>query len=437
MTIPYLIWQYSGFPEDQIRYLLCIFTIYPLSLMYRKYIYTWDTTYKHVLSVVISSLFCVYAFGRYSVIHSLGMSLAVWVVLKFVTNPIHKPQFLVFGFCMGYLSLLQIHRMYYHWMEWSIDVSGTQMLLTIKMTSFAFNYVKRQTRFPSLLEWLGYTYFYPSFLVGPTISFEQYSVLISDNTPKKTGFESMKVFLTALMFLLPVYLQMRFPMSYLSTDEFANSVWWSRWLYLYFCMLFIRFRYYAAWTFGKAFFIAFGAGEYGNNINILNVEIAQNVHEITNNWNLCTNDWLKSHVYENAMSHGFSKQTSTYITNTVSALWHGFYPGYMLTFVSGGVMTDLGRKIRKTIRPFFQINRFVKLFYDIVCTIMMWICIAYFTVPFQVYSFVDSIVIWYNCGFLGHVLMFGGYLLVFLVQKYQFKKEITPITPTRKQLKIQ
>jgi lysophospholipid acyltransferase len=161
--------------------------------------------------------------------------------------------------------------------------------------------------------------------------------------------------------------------------------------------------------------------EVGLNVNILSIETAQNIYEITNNWNICTNEWLKDHIYKRALTIGYSKQTATYVTNVVSATWHGFYPGYIITFVTGGMLTELGRRIREQIRPHFletnyqtmtnpmlfglPISRVPKIFYDCVCYITTMVLMAYTTVPFQVFGLYETFAIWKNLYFIGHILM--------------------------------
>jgi lysophospholipid acyltransferase len=159
--------------------------------------------------------------------------------------------------------------------------------------------------------------------------------------------------------------------------------------------------------------------EIGLNVNILEIETAQNIYQITNNWNICTNEWLKDHIYKRSIILGFKKQHSTYITNIVSALWHGFYPGYIITFVTGGMLTELGRLIRSQIRPYFLLKNetnfdIVKQIYDIICLFMVTILMAYTTVPFQVFGFWETYAIWYNLYFVGHILMGIAVVLLFI-----------------------
>ena len=50
-----------------------------------------------------------------------------------------KAHVLVFVFMMGYMSLCHVYRIWVDYMGWSLDFTGPQMLLTIKLTSLAYN----------------------------------------------------------------------------------------------------------------------------------------------------------------------------------------------------------------------------------------------------------------------------------------------------------
>lgn len=45
-------------------------------------------------------------------------------------------------------------------------------------------------------------------------------------------------------------------------------------------------------------------------------------------------------VYERA-----PKRFATVLTFALSAIWHGFYPGYYLTFATGALVTMAARKV--------------------------------------------------------------------------------------------
>lgn len=61
--------------------------------------------------------------------------------------------------------------------------------------------------------------------------------------------------------------------------------------------------------------------------------------ESIEHWNKGTNRWLRSIVYERMKCYRLV------LTYTLSAVWHGFYPGYYLTFANGAFFTIVARTV--------------------------------------------------------------------------------------------
>jgi lysophospholipid acyltransferase len=70
------------------------------------------------------------------------------------------------------------------------------------------------------------------------------------------------------------------------------------------------------------------------NVSPWGVESAQNTRAYLGNWNINTNNWLRNYMYlrvtPRGKKPGFRASMATFVT---SAFWHGFYPGYYLSFV--------------------------------------------------------------------------------------------------------
>lgn len=74
---------------------------------------------------------------------------------------------------------------------------------------------------------------------------------------------------------------------------------------------------------------------------LIDFQTSLNLRDSIESWNKGTNLWLRSIMYERA---GRNKVLYTY---ALSALWHGFYPGYYLTFASGAFFTMAARSVSK------------------------------------------------------------------------------------------
>lgn len=62
------------------------------------------------------------------------------------------------------------------------------------------------------------------------------------------------------------------------------------------------------------------------NTNVLSCEFAQSLKQLTENWNIGANHWLRHYVYLRSAHLGSAK--STMVTYAISAMWHGFHPGF-------------------------------------------------------------------------------------------------------------
>jgi lysophospholipid acyltransferase len=117
-----------------------------------------------------------------------------------------------------------------------------------------------------------------------------------------------------------------------------------------------RLKYYGIWKMAEGACILSGIAFNGYNANgtlrwdrVTNVspvalETAQNNKEYLEAWNQNTNKWLKNYVYlrvtPRGKKPGFRSAMATFIT---SAVWHGFYPGYYLLFMSAGFVQTCGK----------------------------------------------------------------------------------------------
>lgn len=67
--------------------------------------------------------------------------------------------------------------------------------------------------------------------------------------------------------------------------------------------------------------------------------MATNLKGAIDVWNVGTNRWLRIVVYDRV------KKYPMILTYALSAVWHGFYPGYYLTFANGALFTLAARTV--------------------------------------------------------------------------------------------
>jgi len=78
-------------------------------------------------------------------------------------------------------------------------------------------------------------------------------------------------------------------------------------------------------------------------------------------WNISTLAWLRRTVYERAYKF------NTLAVFTVSAFWHGFYPGYYLAFFTGALFIEANRSVSTLWTEFLQKSQYNAFFYFHLC----------------------------------------------------------------------
>ncbi|CAK4144072.1 unnamed protein product [Aphanomyces euteiches] len=197
-------------------------------------------------------------------------------------------------------------------------------------------------------------------------------------------------------------------------------------------MLF-RCRFYLVWQLGET---AGTLAGYGFNIvsndwtglrnnNLLLVEFPTNFRVAINNWNMRVSAWLNAYVYQRlGLYNGKPTTLSTLYTFVVSALWHGFLPGYYQFFIMGTLYIEVGKHIRRRIRPFFHYVEVrhahpyaiffecgdrtkahsLAIFYDLGGMFVTWTMMQYIGVSFVLQNMTRCYTIWSGFYFLPHLV---------------------------------
>uniref|UniRef100_A0A1B0DAP9 Uncharacterized protein n=1 Tax=Phlebotomus papatasi TaxID=29031 RepID=A0A1B0DAP9_PHLPP len=205
--------------------------------------------------------------------------------------------------------------------------------------------------------------------------------------------------------LICAYIFMKFvtmyPIETIKEDEFINntSMVYKFW-FVMMATTVCRFKYYHAWLFADAICNNSGLGFNGyevdgtakwdmiSNINVIGFEFGTNFRDCINSWNMGTNRWLRMIVYERV-----PKKYGTVLTFALSALWHGFYPGYYVTFASGALFVMAARSGRRMFHHRFQKSAFVRRFYDILTCFVTRFYMGYATFPFVILGFKEALMV--------------------------------------------
>jgi lysophospholipid acyltransferase 1/2 len=222
------------------------------------------------------------------------------------------------------------------------------------------------------------------------------------------------------------------PTELLVDDNFLNtSSFWYIVLYMVASTTAARFKYFLAWKLGETVCNTSGLGFNGynengtenwdlmSNISVLKFETSLNFKGVIDYWNRTTQSWLRRCAYERT-----NNKYRTLVTYVMSAVWHGFWPGYYLTFLTGALVTTAARNARRGIRPFFQKNRFMALCYDLITCLMTRVYLAYTVAPFVLLSLENGLKLYSRLYFFGHIqCLFAIFVLPALTSARQSSVE--------------
>lgn len=237
-----------GTPTDQISLIVGLLLAYPLSSCLR-YIPEKHTSLRHLYNIVSTIFLFVYVCQQ--PVHALAhlvLGAAISYILLIRVGGRHGAM-LSLTVAMAHLAMTHIQRMYTGWGLAVCDHSGPQMVMTIKLTSLAWNVydgsrkdaaltnpfqkTHKVSSTPSPLAFAGFLCFVGGFLVGPAFQFSDYLAYIDGSLFRiKEGKSHLpnpwptasQYLLRGLGFLLAhVLLNPIFPESYMATLPYATK----------------------------------------------------------------------------------------------------------------------------------------------------------------------------------------------------------------------
>lgn len=203
------------------------------------------------------------------------------------------------------------------------------------------------------------------------------------------------------------------------SPDFKALPWVLRFSYVQLAAFAARFKYYAVWKMAEGACVLAGFGYNGqdsksgkarwdasSNIDIWAYETGESVKTLADSWNKGTNLWLKHSVYFRVVKPGTKPGAiETFATFAVSALWHGFYPGYYLMFISAAMALTAGKLLRAHLRPRFASATTGKtpLWYNAMGMLITQASINYLSMSFLILSFTESLELWKDLYFVVHI----------------------------------
>ncbi|XP_058832711.1 lysophospholipid acyltransferase 6 isoform X2 [Topomyia yanbarensis] len=464
-----------GLSVDLVNFLITQFLALILASVFRSYLHPSKVTAstRHAIGLVIGLFFGYFCFGQQA-IHIAGLPAVCYVVIR-TQNP-QIVQRTVMVVALAYLSCIHLHRQYYDYGSYSLDITGPLMIITQKVTSLAFSIHDGFTReisdltdsqqqhairkLPSALEFFSYTLHFQGLMAGPLVFYKDYIDFIEGyHILKKTAVSNgkydidkkivhepspvkavvKKVVASLVCALIFIKFATIYPIKAMKDDGFMESTgfFYSFW-YMMMATTAVRFKYYFAWLMSDAICNNSGLGFNGyekdgvtprwdmvSNIDVWAFEFGTNFRNCINSWNAGTNRWLRMVVFERV-----PKRYGTVLTFSLSALWHGFYPGYYITFATGAFIVMSARVARKLFRDRFQDTAFKRILYDVLTCLVTRVFMGYTTFPFVLLEFKASLRMYLNVFMCLHlVALITVFILTKLVPRGE-RKRLSPATTT-------
>jgi len=464
-----------GQDGDTVLYILLMLVAYPLAAVVKALP---SKELKHASFGLGGIAMMQLMFGS-QWIHSFFTAMVTYAMAAFLPRKIMP--LTVFIFVMGYMCLAHMYRQYTDWMGWSLDFTGPQMILCIKLSSFAYNLYDseigtpkaerkvlkleeqnqggakdrqlkalRRTvasqkkyaihRLPSVMEYLGYIFCFTTIMAGPAFEYADYVAAVDGSAfahhtkkdggggakarPASAGAALARLGLGLGCMALHVALSGLFPLpGVIAEPEFLARPMASKAAYVWMSLFAIRFKYYFAWKVAEGSGIMAGFGFEGytdagavkgwggtSNMDILGFELSGCVSENSRAWNQRTQGWLERYVYNRT-------NRSLFAVYFVSSIWHGFYPGYYMFFLSVPLATAAARITKEKLRPYFAGSAGTLALYNLAAKVLTSLSLNYLVTSFQLLAWGTSFAFWKSFGFCGHIALALVYVFCTILPK--------------------
>ncbi|KAL7714410.1 Vacuolar protein sorting 26 [Entamoeba marina] len=454
-------------PTDQLKYFASLLISIPICIGYR-YLPNY-VNLKHFIYGVTGFILTYLVFGL-EVFSTFFTAIPSYIVMKYTKT--QRASNICFLYIFGYLLYRHFYLYFDQYLEWSLDFTTTHMILTLKLTAFCFSvsngkkkhltpYLEdhKITKYPSILEFFGFVFFFPGLFSGPALEYNDYISFINMSRFKDNNYQivdipklrfCMNFFGGVAFYMCQIalgFINLPHPQYYI--EEHPEScglmfklmtIWWT--------LTSFRIKYYGTWKLTESLSDLSGCGFSGfvdgkptfklyENIHIIDFETSRSMKINFDVWNMYVQKWLKNYVYTTVNLTSLAPW-KTYVTLFVSAFWHGVYPGYYLTFFGLIIHKNASDQIYKKIDP-YMIERFGKdsiifQIYDIILRIYNHWSLNYAVYPFIRFEFLPSLIVFKRTYFLGHIIPFIIYQLILHCVKYP-SKSTDPSNPKQSTLK--
>ena len=424
-----------GIERDSLIAVTVLLSALPVAVLFR--VLSGHPVARMWLSLTTGFSAAVAIWGTWDICISLAISLACYAMVYAQRYGLWPSAPLVFALAL--LCWYHYMTLFERYMQWKADVTTLMMLSVVRYSTFSYDFYdgrKGQSTptaitgpLPGLLLFLSFVYSIFTVCAGPPLLFKHYAEAVASHQVKASGRATVRALLSLITAAIGMACMPRLEIlnvSYLFTESFAASSLAWKLIGLYLCILCVRLKYYGAWAVAEVACLIAGLGWDGRatNADLYSVESSTSIQMCVGRWNRLVALWLKNCVYKRA--HFMNKLASMALTRFVSAFWHGFYPGYYLTFLFLMLGDKTDSVCHERLGPWFApgapLHRFS--FITPVCGwLNTFFSLSYYGMPFFVYSLERGIYVWRELYFCGHIFHLSVIMIVsLLVPKYRAHK---------------
>ncbi|XP_021116235.1 lysophospholipid acyltransferase 1 isoform X5 [Heterocephalus glaber] len=335
-------------PLDQVNFVACqLFALFA-AFWFRIYLHPGKTSseVRHAIATILGIYFVIFCFGWYSIHLFVLVLLCYGIMVTTSVSNIHRYTFFV---AMGYLTICHISRIYiFHYGILTTDFSGPLMIVTQKITALAFQ----------VHDGLGRR--------AEDLSAEQHRLAVKVKP-------SLLEYLSYLLNFMSVIAG--------PCNNFKDYVAFIEGRHTHMKLLGVNWKQ-------KGF----------HSLLEPSPNTATSLKIYLENWNIQTAAWLKCVCYERTPWY------PTVLTFVLSALWHGVYPGYYFTFLTGVLVTLAARAVRNNYRQHFHSSKALKVVYDVVTWATTQLAVSYIAAPFVMLAVEPTISLYKSMYFYLHII---------------------------------
>ncbi|XP_052171097.1 lysophospholipid acyltransferase 1-like [Diospyros lotus] len=435
-----------------LRFLFCFLATLPVSLIW--HLVPGGPPAKHLYAAASGAFLSYLSFGVSSNLHFL-----ILMLLGYASMLLFRPRCGIISFFLTFVYLIGCHVYYMSgdaWKEGGIDATGALMVIVLKIISCAMSYndglLKEEDmreaqkknhllKLPSLIEYIGYCLCCGCHFAGPVYEMRDYLEWTERKgiwARSEKGLPALpygaifRVLVQAAFCMgLYIFLVPQFPLSRFTEPVYHEWGFWKRLSYQYMSGFTARWKYYFVWSVSEAAVIICGLGfsgwtdssppkprwDHAKNVDILGVELAKTAAHLPLSWNIQVSTWLRHYVYERLIQKGKKPGFFQLLaTQTVSAIWHGLYPGYIIFFVQSALMIAGSRVIyrwQQAVPPNMVAMRNILVFLNFAHTVLV---LNYSSVGFMVLSLHETLVAYGSVYFIGTIVPIVVILLGYVIK---------------------